>query len=258
MLCALRELISYRALIQILVVRDLKARYRGSMLGLLWTLLNPLLYMGIYALIFSVYLRMGMERYGAFLLCGLLPWLWFSSSLVIGATSIVDGGSLLKKVFFPAHVLPTVTVMTNFVNFLLGMPILFAFLVLYRVELGWASLMLPLIIVCQFGFTLGLTLMASAVSVRYRDIPQIMGHLIMCWFFVSPIVYPATQVPERFRMVLFLNPFAWFVRAYQDVLFYNQSPSLGVCAEIILAGAVALGCGLLVLTHFRWSFVEEI
>jgi len=254
----LRELFSYRALIQVLVARDLKVRYRGSVLGLLWTLLNPLCHMGIYALIFSGYMRSGMERYAAFLLCGLLPWIWFSSSLLMGATSIVEGGSLLKKVFFPAHVLPTVTVTANFVNFLLGIPILFAFLLLYDTPVRLVALCLPLIMTCQFAFTLGLTFVVSAASVRYRDVPQILGHLLTFWFFLSPIVYPATQVPEQFHLVLSLNPFTPFVVAYQDVLFYNKLPTLGTFGEIIFVGPCVLLCGLLVLTHFRWSFAEEI
>lgn len=258
MLTIFHELLSYRVLIQTLVVRDLKVRYRGSSLGLLWTLLNPLLYMLIYVLIFSVYMRIDMERYAAFLLCGLLPWMWLSSSLLLGATSIADGGSLLKKVFFPPQVLPTVTVMANFINFLLGIPILFALLLFYGVGLGWSLLALPLIMAAQFGLTLGLTLMASAASVRYRDIPQIIGHLLTFWFFLSPIIYPATQVPERFRTFLDLNPFTPFVVAYQDVLLYNELPSGTAWQGMFVAGGVALLCGLFVFDRFRWSLVEEV
>jgi lipopolysaccharide transport system permease protein len=258
MVAAVRELFAYRALIQALVMRDLKARYRGSALGLLWTLLNPLLHMAIYVLIFSVYMRNDMERYAAFLLCGLLPWIWLSSSLMMGATSIVEGGSLLKKVFFPPQVLPTVTVMANFTNFLLGIPLLFGLLLLYGVHLRWSLLMLPLIMGVQFALTLGLTLTVSAASVRYRDIPPILGHLLTFWFFLSPIIYPATQIPERFRSVVSLNPFAPFVVAYQDVLLYNAPPTWETWAGMTAASALALGCGLLVFGRFRWSIVEEI
>jgi len=187
-----------------------------------------------------------------------LPWIWFSASLMMGATSIVEGGSLLKKVFFPAHVLPTVTVTANFVNFLLGIPILFTFLVLYGVQMGLPVLLLPFIIVCQFAFTLGLTFMIAAVSVHYRDIPHILGHFLTFWFFLSPIVYPATQVPESYRFILLLNPFVPFVVAYQDILLYNIYPSPGVCGEMLGMSLGILLCGLCVFTHFRWSFAEEI
>ena len=258
MLNTLREFFTYRALIHTLVARDLKARYRGSILGLLWTLLNPLLHMGIYALVFSVYLQVQTELYVVFLLCGLLPWIWLSSSLLIGATAIIEGGSLLKKVFFPPQLLPVATVTANFVNFLLGIPILSIFLLLYDVKEGWTLCLLPLIMVCQFAFTLGLTLLVSAASVHYRDIPHILGHLLTFWFFLSPIVYKSTQVPEQLRAILSLNPFTPFVVAYQDIFLYNTPPTWGVFASMLCIGAFALLSGLLVFTHLRWSFVEEI
>lgn len=253
-----RELFAYRPLIHTLVMRDLKARYRGSMLGLLWTLLNPLLHMGIYALVFSIYLRVQMDRYAVFLLCGLLPWIWFSSSLLLGATAIIDGGNLIKKVFFPPQILPTVTVTANFVNFLLGIPILFAFLLFYDVQQGWTLCLLPLLIVCQFAFTLGLTLLISAASVHYRDIPHILGHFLTFWFFLSPIVYKSTQVPEQFHTLLSLNPFTLFVVAYQDILLYNTAPTWAAFADMFCVSALALLSGVLVFTHFRWSFAEEV
>jgi lipopolysaccharide transport system permease protein len=258
MVMIFRELLAYRALIQTLVIRDLKVRYRGSALGLLWTLLNPLLYMGIYALVFSVYIRIGMERYAAFLLCGLLPWIWFSSSLVSGTTSIIEGAGLIKKVFFPPQVLPTVSVIANFVNFLLSLPLLFAILLLFGVSLGWALLALPLIMAMQFALILGFTLIVSAVSVRYRDIPPILTHLLSFWFFLTPIIYPITQAPERFRALLLLNPVTPFSLAYQNTLLYNELPSGQGIAAMASIGAVALCLGVLVFRRFRWSFAEEV
>jgi ABC-type polysaccharide/polyol phosphate export permease len=258
MLTTLRELLAYRALIHTLVVRDLKARYRGSALGLFWTLLNPLLHMAIYVLIFSLYMRVQMERYPAFLLCGLLPWIWHSSSLLMGSTAIIEGGALLKKVCFPPQVLPTVTVTANFVNFLLSLPLLFALLLLYGVQPGWSLLLLPLLIALQYAFTLGLTLIVAAASVHYRDIPHILGHLLTFWFFLTPIIYPAAQVPEKFRFLLSLNPFTPFAVAFQEVLLYNSRPVWGVLEGMALAAAVALVCGLLVFARFRWSFAEEV
>jgi lipopolysaccharide transport system permease protein len=164
------ELFAYRELIQVLVVRDLKARYRGSVLGFLWTFLNPILLMATYTLIFSVYMRIEMEHYAAFLMTGLLPWLWFSSSLLLGATSVVDGGGLLKKVFFPPQVLPAVTVLTNFANFLLSLPLLVGFLLLFGVRVGWTLVALLPLMVIQLVLTYGLTLIVGAVTVRYRDV----------------------------------------------------------------------------------------
>jgi lipopolysaccharide transport system permease protein len=253
-----QELIRYRALIQTLVVRDLKARYRGSTLGLLWTLLNPLLHMGIYALVFSVYIRIEMEQYPAFLLCGILPWMWFSSALFMGTTAIIESGSLLKKVVFPPQVLPTVTVIATFINFLLGLPLLFGILLLFGVTFGWALLALPLIIVAQFALTFGLTLIVSAVSVRYRDVPPILGHVLSFWFFLTPIIYPASSVPERFRALLSLNPVTPFFVAYQEALLYNRLVSWEAFGAMMCLGVVALLVGVLIFERLRWSLAEEV
>jgi lipopolysaccharide transport system permease protein len=253
-----QELLRYRALIQTLVVRDLKARYRGSTLGLLWTLLNPLLHMAIYALVFSVYIRNEMERYPAFLLCGILPWTWFSSALFMGTTAIIEGGSMLKKVFFPPQVLPTVTVIATFINFLLSLPLLFGVLLLFGVTFGWSLLALPLVMMAQFALTLGLTFIISAVSVRYRDIPPILAHLLMFWFFLTPIIYPVSSVPERFRTLLSLNPMTPFFVAYQEALLYNKWVSWEAFGVMVGVGALALLVGVLIFERFRWSLAEEV
>jgi ABC-type polysaccharide/polyol phosphate export permease len=257
-LTTFQELIRYRGLIETLVLRDLKARYRGSALGLLWTLLNPLLHMAIYALVFSVYIRIEIERYPVFLLCGLLPWMWFSSALFMGTTAIIDGGSLLKKVFFPPQVLPAVTVIATFVNFLLSLPLLFGMLLLFGVTPGWALLALPPIMAAQFALTLGLTLIASAVSVRYRDIPPILGHVLTFWFFLTPIIYPVSSVPERFRALLSLNPVTPFFVAYQEALLYNRLVSWEAFASMIALGTAVLLIGVLIFERLRWSLAEEV
>ena len=253
-----RELHLYRVLIQTLVVRDLKARYRGSTLGLLWTLLNPLLHMAIYSLVFSVYIRNEMQRYPAFLLCGILPWTWLSSALFLGTTAIIEGGSMLKKVFFPPQVLPTVTVISTFINFLLSLPLLFGMLLLFGVTFGWSLLALPLVMVAQFALTLGLTLIISAVSVRYRDIPPILGHVLTFWFFLTPIIYPVSSVPEQFRALLSLNPVTPFFVAYQEALLYNRLVSWQAFGVMLCLGAAALLIGVLVFERLRWSLVEEV
>lgn len=257
-LAALRELLAYRVLIQSLVVRDLKARYRGSVLGFLWTFLNPMLLMGTYTLIFSLYMRVEMENYAAFVLVGLLPWLWFSSSISMGATSLVEGGGLLKKVFFPPQILPAVTVLASFANFLLSLPLLFGFLFLFRVHVGWAVVALLPLLAVQLVLTYGLTLIVSALTVRYRDVTQLLGNVLTLWFFLSPVIYPPSLVPPKFAVLLTLNPMATLLVGYQKVLLYNSWP---LWSHVGVMGFVALGVlalGSLVFDHFRWTFAEEV
>src|SRR6187431_2180564 len=166
----LGELVRYRGLIHSLVVRELKARYRGSVLGFFWSFVNPLLLLSIYTFVFSTILPNADERtfpYSVFMFCGLLPWTWFSASLLEAAGSLISGGNLIKKVLFPAEVLPIVSVLTNMVHFFLGLLILVAFMIGTRhfpdpVNLPW----FPLVVVIQLIFTLGLALILAALTVH--------------------------------------------------------------------------------------------
>lgn len=254
----LRELFAYRALVQSLVVRDLKARYRGSLLGFLWTFLNPILLMGTYTLIFSVYMRVEMENYAAFLLTGLLPWLWFSSSLLMGATSVVEGGGLLKKVFFPPQILPAVTVLANFANFLFSLPLLFGFLILFGTRIGWTVVALLPLMAVQLGLTYGLTLMVAALTVRYRDLAQLLGNFVTLWFFLSPVIYPPNLVPPEFSALLTLNPMAPLLMGYQNILMYNTWPLWGNVGAVAVVALGTIILGTFVFNRFRWTFAEEV
>lgn len=254
----LSELFAYRILIQSLVLRDLKARYRGSVLGFFWTFLNPALLMGTYTLIFSVYMRIQMENYTVFLMTGLLPWLWFSSSLLMGGTSVVEGGELLKKVFFPPQVLPAVSVVANLVNFLLSLPLLFGFLLLFGVRPGWTIVALVPIMTIQIVLTYGLTLLVSAVTVRYRDVTQLLGNVLTLWFFLSPVIYPAEQVPEALAPLLMLNPMAPLLMGYQVVLLDNRWPQASSLAIAAVVAVTAMIAGAAVFERLRWTFAEEV
>ncbi len=154
----LADLYRYRALIGTLVLRELRARYRGSFLGFLWSFLNPLLLMLVYALVFSIYLRVPMEGYAVFLFSGLLPWLWFSSSLAHASGVIVASGALVKRILFPAEVLPLVSVLANLINMLLSLPLLLVFLLAFGIQLHAVLLFLPLLVVLQLLLTTGLAL----------------------------------------------------------------------------------------------------
>jgi ABC-type polysaccharide/polyol phosphate export permease len=214
--------------------------------------------MTTYTLIFSVYMRVEMENYAVFVMAGLLPWLWFSSSLQIGAKSVLDGGELLKKVFFPPQVLPAVTVLANFANFLFSLPLLFGFVLLFGVRVGWTLVALLPLMVIQLVLTYGLTLIVAAVTVRYRDVAQLLTNLLMVWFFVSPVLYPANLVPPKFAALLTVNPMAPLLMGYQNVLLYNAFPLWGPVGVVAGVAVGAIMLGTLVFNHFRWTFAEEV
>ena len=264
MLHNLRALLRYRGLIQTLVARDLKARYRGSVLGFFWSFINPLFLLLIYSFVFTTVLPRlsdpGLEPYALFMFCGILPWTWFSSSILEASNVLISGGNLIKKVLFPAEVLPIVTVLANMVHFFLGLPILAAFLIYYQrpldpVELLW----FPVIVVVQLVVLLGLGLLVSALTVHFRDLKDILGNLLTLWFFATPIIYPMQQAPEQYRWLLNLNPMTHLAISYQEVLFYIGPHGHWRWLMALLAGAIAVFfTGYFVFDRLRDSFAEEV
>ncbi len=264
MISNLRRVFRYRALISSLVARELKARYRGSALGFVWSFVNPLLLLLIYTFVFTIVLPgvhpPELEPFALFLFCGILPWTWFSSSLLESANVLIAGGNLIKKVLFPAEVLPIVTVLAGLVHFCLGLPILAAFLIYYRVPVWPTDLLwFPLIVLIQLVLTTGLALLVSALTVHFRDVRDLLANLLTLWFFATPIIYPITQAPERVRRLLNLNPFTHLAIAYQEVLFtpgpFAQGRRL---LALAVASIIVFLAGYFVFDRLRDTFAEEV
>jgi ABC-type polysaccharide/polyol phosphate export permease len=258
MLAHFRELYRVRALIGTLVLRELRARYRGSFLGFLWSFLNPLLLMLVYVLVFSVYLRVPMEHYAVFLFTGLLPWLWFASSLGHATGVIVGSGGLVKRVLFPAEVLPLVSVLANLVNLLLSLPLLFGFLLAFGIRPGPAVVYLPLLLALQLLLTVGLALPLSALNVHLRDVEQILANGLVLLFFLSPVLYPVSMVPRELRPLYFLNPVSGLIEGYQRVVFFGQSPHWIHLGMVAACAAVVFWAGYRVFDTLRDGLAEEV
>jgi lipopolysaccharide transport system permease protein len=253
-----QEVFRYRSLVSSLILRELKARYRGSVLGFLWTFLNPLLLLGVYALVFNVYFRIQMEHYAGFMFAGLLPWIWFSSSLIEGTNAITSGGSLITKVLFPGQLLPLVKVGSNLMNFLLSLPILFVFLGFMGIFPGWNLCWLPLILLIHFAFIAGLVLGLATLNVFLRDIQHILANLLTLWFFLTPILYPLSQVPGPFKKFVLLNPAALFTLGYQDIFFYRRNPDPWYLISSLILSIVMLGLGIALFEHYKETLAEKL
>ena len=264
----LADLYRYRTLIGTLVLRELRARYRSSFLGFLWSFLNPLLLMLVYALVFSIYLRVPMEGYAVFLFSGLLPWLWFSSSLGHAAGVIVSSGALVKRVLFPAEILPVVSVLANLINMLLSLPLLFIFLLAFGIRPHAVLVFLPLLLLLQLMLTTGLALALASLNVHLRDVEQILTNGLTLLFFLSPILYPVSTVPTTLRLgetlalplrpLYFLNPIAGLVQSYQNIFFFGREPHWIHLGMVTLCAIVALVVGWLVFDRLRDSLAEEV
>lgn len=252
------EIYKLRYLIYTLVAKDLKVKYKGSVLGFLWSLLNPLLMLIVYTVAFQYIIRIRVENFAIFFLCGFLPWTFLSSSLSMAVGSIIDNSNLVKKVFFPREILPLSTVFVNLIQFLLSFIILVPALFIFKIKLGFALSFLPFVIILQMMFVLGCTLILSALSVFYRDIKHFLEIFLQVWFWLCPIIYPITMIPERFRFYYMLNPFAIFVESYRAILLENRMPSLIIFATLITISLIFLFLGYYVFESNNKRFAEEV
>lgn len=253
------DVLHHRSLVMALLVRQLKIRYRGSILGFVWTFLNPLLLMAVYALVFRFYMRLAVPNYALLLIVGLLPWTWFASSLAEGTDSIVGGSALVTKSLFPTEILPTVIVLSNMVNFLLSVPLLVIAAWLYGVDVSpLAWICLAPVVALQALFTLGLVLALAALNVHYRDVQHIVTNLLLLWFFLTPIVYPASQVPGHLQFILWLNPMALFVEAYHAAFVSASLTSPLTLGMLCVYTLGSLLIGARIFDGYRDTFPELV
>jgi len=254
----LEELWRHRGLVAALAGRELKGRYRGSVLGFLWTFLNPLLLLSVYALVFSVYFRVQMEHYAVFMFTGLLPWIFFSQALMEGTGAISDGGSLVTRVLFPQQVLPVVKVVANLVNYFLSLPILVGFMLASGVTPTWHLVAFLPVVAVHLLFTTGLVLFLATANVFMRDTRHILGNLLTLWFFLTPVLYPLSQVPAPYRILVYLNPAAIFTLAYHDLFFWGRWPRWDLLGLMLILSLVLLALGIWVFEHYKEYFAEKI
>ncbi len=254
----------YRQLIAALTVRDLKARYRGSILGFFWSLANPLLLLGVYTLVFTIFFpQQVVKNYPLFLFAGILPWTFFSAAVLESTNSISSNAGLVKKVMFPAETLPLVVVLSHLVHFALALPVLFAAMGIYAyfglAAIPVTALLVPFLMLLQTVFIAGLVMCVASASVLLRDLRDIIANLMQLGFFVTPIIYLIDNVPSRpLRALLRLNPMTPFVVSYQDVLFFGHLPGLSDTLLMIAYALAAMTLGITVFERLRDTLAEAI
>jgi len=228
-LAKFRELYHYRFLLRNLISRDLKARYKNSIFGVLWSLLNPLAMMLVFTLLFSVMGNDATRQYAIFVLVGLIPWNFFSGSMISGTNSVTSNSSLVKKVYFPRELLPVSSILANLVNFMIAFVVLVIFLFAFKIGLTVHALWVPAILITQIIFTMGLVLLLGGLNVLYRDVMMILEVVILAWFFLTPVFYSlelfgetATLFGITFdpaQVMRWINPMASIIDGYRTVLW---------------------------------------
>lgn len=265
----LRELYAYRELVVNLVARDLKARYKNSVLGFVWSLLNPLAMMVVFTVVFTVMLPNNrMPNYPIFILCGLLPWNYFSAGVMTSIGSVVGNGNLVKKVYFPRETLPIASVLAQLVNFLLALVVLFVALIVFQGRFSPWLWMLPFVILIQTLFITGLALLLSTLNVFYRDTMMVMDVVMLAWFFLTPVFYPLNVLPQSYevmgvtlnihRLMFILNPMASIINAYRDLLYLGTYTEPDFLLRTAVTCIVVFVLGYFVFIRYSGRFGEEV
>jgi ABC-type polysaccharide/polyol phosphate export permease len=266
MLSTPRRLLRHRSLLAALTLRELKARYRGSLLGFFWSLVNPLLLLGVYSFVFGFVFRRpwsDTEPYAVFLVSGLFPWIWTSSSLLEGTTSLVGNAGLIRKAVFPIEILPLVPVLANLVHLVFALPIVALALVAgrllgYPVGGAW-GLALPLVIVLQLPMLAGLSLGLAALNVHFKDIRDLLANLLQLLFFLTPILYTVDSISlPLIRGLIRLNPFTPFTVSYQHLLFSGRAPEPVDLGSMLVVSVLAWWLGSALFERLAETIAEAV
>ncbi len=258
MISRIVEIYQYRTMFWGLITSDLRTRYKGSILGFLWTFLNPLLMLIVYSLVFSTIMRVNIPHYSAFLFIGLLAWNLFSSSIQTGVGVINRQASLVKKIYFPREILPFAIVISGAINYLFSLLILLPYLIISGIQPSLNWLYIPLILALECITAAGFSLLFSSINVYLRDVEHVMGIFLMAWFYVTPVVYSLKMIPHKFTQIFKLNPMTDFVVSFQGVLYYNQPLRWKMFLYSIVLSFVLLGLGWAIFNHLSKRFAEEV
>lgn len=248
---------NYRELLKTSVKKEIRGKYKGAWLGILWSLLNPLLLLTVYSLIFPYILRVNVENYTMYLCVALLPWTFFTSAISIGTFSVVSNGNIVKKVYFPREIIPISVVISGAINFLISCVVIVFFLIFSGIGISWYALFFPIILLLQFLVILALVFVLSACTVYIRDLEHFVSIVLLVLFYGTPIVYTMDSIPEKLKWVLNLNPMTHVIEAYRDILYYQRMPNIGNI--LILFGIAVLGVmiGYKIFDKLQRNFAEE-
>ena len=247
-----KDLYNYRELLKTNIKKDVGGKYKNSVLGVLWSFINPLLQIAVYALVFQVILKSNIENYTVYLCCGLIPWQYFSSIVLRGAAVIVDNANIIKKVYFPREILPISIVASEGVNFLISTIIILGFVIFGGIGLSWNILWYFLIVAIQFIVSIGVALIVSSLTVYFRDLLHLLGIVIQLLFYATPIVYAINSVPANLQWIVKINPMSYLIEAYRSIFCNQTIPNFQG-----LLIALGMGIALCVVGYFIFNKLEK-
>ena len=253
-----KDLYNYRELLKTNIVKDIGGKYKHSFLGILWSFINPLLQITVYAFVFQIILKSVIPNYAVYLCCGLIPWQYFTSVVQRGAAVMVDNGNIIKKVYFPREILPISLVSSEGINFLISTLIILGFVIVGGIDLSVNALWYFLIFAIQYTVLIGIGLIVSSVTVYFRDLMHILGILMQLLFYATPIVYSMDSVPENIRWLIKLNPMSYLIDAYRAIFYNKTMPDFHGLSKAFIMGIILCVIGYFIFKKLEKRFAEEL
>lgn len=254
----LKELYQYRELLKTNVKKEIRGKYKGSLLGVLWSFINPLLTVAVYAIVFPVIMKDSPDNYIVFLVIGIIPWNFFIMTINQGMVTVRMNAGIIKKVYFPREILPISVALSGLVNFFISCIIIVIFCVFGGVGVSWHIIFLPIIALMQFFLTLGLVLGLSAINIYIKDTEYIVQFFLNLMFYATPILYMASRLSENLQKILTINPLAHIIDAYRKIFLYHQSPNLFSLIYIFVVTTICFVVGLIIFRKLEKGFAEEV
>lgn len=254
----LKNLYNYRQLLKSNVKKEIRGKYKGSFLGVLWSFVNPLLMTLVYAIVFPFLLKSTQENYVTFLVIGILPWNWFTTVVAQGTTVVMANAGIIKKVYFPREILPISVVTSGMINYLISCIIILLFVIFSGIGISLNILYLPIIVLIQYILLLGIIFITSAINVYIRDAEYIINFLVNMLFYATPVLYSASLFPEKVSWLFKLNPMATIINSYRDIFFYKVPPNIQALLIVGIVSLILLIIGKIVFNKLQKGFAEEV
>ena len=254
----IKSLYNYRELFKSNIKKEIRGKYKGSFLGVLWSFANPLLSVLIYAIVFPLILKSSQDNYVTFLIVGMLPWTWFTTTINQGTFCILANAGIIKKVYFPREILPISIATSGMINFLISCLIIFVFLIIGGIGFSKYVLLLPFIILIQYILSLGIIFITSAIDVYIRDAEYIITFFVNMLFYATPILYSSDIIPEKMRWIVDINPMAIIINGYRDILFNKTLPNMLSLGILLLISVLLLFFGIKIFKKLEKGFAEEV
>lgn len=253
-----QNLYTYRELLKTSVKKEVRSKYKNSFLGVLWSFLNPLLQIIVYAIIFSLILKSKQEHYAIFLCCGLIPWTFFSTAINKSAFTIIENGNIIKKVFFPREIIPISVVTAETINFLISTIIILGFVIFGGMGISKYIIYYPIIIIAQYLVILSISFIISSICVYLRDLQHFIGIILQLLFYAAPIVYSQDIIPAEYQWILKYNPMTYIINAYRNIFYYQTSVETKPIIILILGAIIACVISYFIFNKLQKGFAEQL